>query len=87
MSAAYAGRVEAVAAPQHAIVCDNLVRIYQTGAVGTDFILDLDMFSSAPMPFAVDRVVAEAQRYAERIYTIFRWAVTKDFLVRYGAKL
>lgn len=48
------------------------------------WILDLDMFSSAPMPFAVDRVIAEAQRYSERIYTIFRWAVTNDFLVRYG---
>ena len=48
------------------------------------WILDLDMFSSAPMPFVVDDVVAEAQRYAERIYTIFRWAVTDDFLVRYG---
>ena len=48
------------------------------------WILDLDMFSAGPMPFAVDRVVAEAQRFAERIYTIFRWAVTDDFLRRYG---
>jgi uncharacterized protein (TIGR04255 family) len=48
------------------------------------WILDLDMFSAAPMPFAVDRAVAEAQRFAERIYTIFRWAVTDDFLRRYG---
>lgn len=51
------------------------------------WILDLDMFSAASMPFAIDRVVAEAQRYAERIYTIFRWAVTDDFLLRYGGKL
>jgi uncharacterized protein (TIGR04255 family) len=50
------------------------------------WILDLDMYSAAPMPFVVDRVVAEAQRYAERIYTLFRWAVTDDFLVRYGGK-
>ncbi|NMQ29137.1 TIGR04255 family protein [Candidatus Accumulibacter phosphatis] len=50
------------------------------------WILDLDMFSSAPMPFIVEDVVAEAQRYAERIYTVFRWAVTDDFLVRYGGK-
>jgi uncharacterized protein (TIGR04255 family) len=50
------------------------------------WILDLDMFSVAPMPFVVDRVVAEAQRYAERIYTLFRWAVTADFLVHYGGK-
>jgi hypothetical protein len=38
------------------------------------------------MPFVVDRVVAEAERYAERVYTIFRWAVTNDFLVRYGGR-
>ena len=50
------------------------------------WILDLDMFSAAPMPFGVDHVVAEAQRYAERIYTIFRWAVTDDFLLRFGGK-
>lgn len=50
------------------------------------WILDLDMFSVAPMPFAVDQVISEAQRYAERIYTVFRWAVTDDFLVRFGGK-
>lgn len=50
------------------------------------WVLDLDMFSGAPMPFDVERVVVEAKRYAERIYTIFRWVVTDDFLVRYGGK-
>jgi len=50
------------------------------------WILDLDMFSAGPMPFVVDRVVAEAERYAQRVYTIFRWAVTKEFLIRYGGK-
>jgi uncharacterized protein (TIGR04255 family) len=48
------------------------------------WILDLDMFSVRPMPFAVERIVADAQRFAERVYTIFRWAVTDDFLRRYG---
>jgi len=48
------------------------------------WLLDLDMFSATPMPFVVNRVVEQAQRYAERIYTIFRWAVTDDFLARYG---
>jgi uncharacterized protein (TIGR04255 family) len=51
------------------------------------WILDLDMFSVSPAPFAVDRVVDNATRYAERIYTLFRWAVTEDFLRRYGGKL
>ena len=50
------------------------------------WILDLDMFSDGPAPFSVDRVVADAARFAERIYTIFRWAVTNDFLKRYGGK-
>lgn len=50
------------------------------------WLLDLDMFSAGPMPFVVDRVVDQARRYAERIYTVFRWAVTDEFLVRYGGK-
>lgn len=53
-------------------------------AAEKSWILDLDMFSASPMLFAVDRVVTEAERFAERIYTIFRWAVTDDFLQRYG---
>jgi uncharacterized protein (TIGR04255 family) len=51
------------------------------------WILDLDMFNANPIPFSVDRVVADAKRFAERIYTFFRWAVTDDFLRRYGGKL
>lgn len=50
------------------------------------WLLDIDMASAAPMPLVVGSVVEQAQRYAERIYTIFRWAVTDDFLVRYGGK-
>ena len=48
------------------------------------WILDLDMFSAKPVPFAVDSVLEVAQQFAERIYSIFRWAVTDDFLRRYG---
>jgi len=51
------------------------------------WILDLDMFSSGPTPFSVERAVQDAARFAERIYTVFRWAVTDDFLRRYGGKL
>lgn len=50
------------------------------------WVLDLDMFSSAPMAFDVEQVVTEARRYAERIYTVFRWAVTDEFLARYGGE-
>ena len=48
------------------------------------WILDLDMFSTTAAPFVIDRVVRDAEQYAERIYTIFRWVVTDDFLLRYG---
>jgi uncharacterized protein (TIGR04255 family) len=51
------------------------------------WILDLDMFSASPTPFVADRVVEDARLYAERIYAIFRWAVTDDFLRRYGGVL
>lgn len=50
------------------------------------WILDIDMYSSESVPFAVDRVVDNARRFAERIYTFFRWAVTEDFLRLYGGK-
>jgi len=50
------------------------------------WILDLDMFSSKPMPFSVEGVIADARRYMERLYTFFRWAVTDDFLRHFGGK-
>jgi len=50
------------------------------------WILDLDMFSAAPTPFAVERVITDARGYMERLYTFFRWAVTDEFLRHFGAK-
>ncbi len=50
------------------------------------FVLDLDMFSSGERSFCVESLVADARRYAERLYAMFRWAVTEDFLRRYGGK-
>jgi uncharacterized protein (TIGR04255 family) len=51
------------------------------------WILDLDMARETPMPFEAERVVLEAKSFAERIYTIFRWAVSEEFLRRYGGGL
>ena len=51
------------------------------------WILDLDMFSAVAVPFSVDRLVQDASRFAERIYTFFRWAVTNEFLHRYGGRV
>lgn len=53
----------------------------------SSWILDLDMFSASPVPFSVDRVIQDATRFAERLYTFFRWAVTNDFLRRYGGRV
>ncbi len=50
------------------------------------WILDLDMFSLTPMPFNVSGVIERAESFAARIYTVFRWAVTDDFLKRFGGR-
>jgi uncharacterized protein (TIGR04255 family) len=53
----------------------------------SSWILDLDMFSLEPRPFDPAALVDEARIYAERIYTLFRWAVTDKFLRQYGGKI
>ena len=45
------------------------------------------MFSVESQSFDPEALVAEVRTYAERIYTLFRWAVTEDFLRRYGGEL
>ena len=51
------------------------------------WLLDIDMSLSARRPFSVEGLVSEGQRFAERIYTIFRWVVNDDFLRRFGGEL
>lgn len=48
------------------------------------WVLDIDMFSNEEHPFAAEEIVNTARRFTERLYTVFRWAVTDDFLRRYG---
>lgn len=50
------------------------------------WILDLDMFQEAETPFAVDELAVTAERLAEQIYAVFRWAVTDEFLRHYGGE-
>jgi len=50
------------------------------------WVLDIDMFCNEEHPFVLKEIVNTAQRFAERLYTVFRWAVTDDFLRRYGGK-
>jgi uncharacterized protein (TIGR04255 family) len=51
------------------------------------WILDLDMFSVESRRFNIEELMTEARTYAERIYTLFRWAVTDEFLRQYGGKI
>ena len=50
------------------------------------WMLDLDMFKEERREFVGDALLAEAEAFAKRIYTIFRWAVTDDFLRHYGGR-
>lgn len=48
------------------------------------WILDLDAFREGPQPFDPEAIGAQATSLATRIYTLFRWAVTPEFLTTYG---
>jgi len=48
------------------------------------WILDLDMFSIERRSFNRGSLVEDFGRFAKRIYAVFRWAVTEEFLRRYG---
>lgn len=48
------------------------------------WLLDLDMVSQQPMPFEPAAIAERAQAFATRIYTFFRWAITPEFLTRFG---
>ena len=53
------------------------------------WILDVDAYQSfqpRSRRLDVDSVVEQARGFAERIYAIFRWAVTDEFLRRYGGE-
>ena len=51
------------------------------------WILDLDMSLSGNREFSVEALRIESRRFTERIYTFFRWAITDDFLRRFGGEL
>jgi uncharacterized protein (TIGR04255 family) len=50
------------------------------------WLLDIDVFQTKTRPLHVDDIVEQARGFAERIYSIFRWAVTDEFLRRYGGE-
>lgn len=51
------------------------------------WILDLDMFTTAPVAFESQLLASTAKAFAERIYAVFREMVTDEFLCFYGGKL
>lgn len=50
------------------------------------WLLDLDMVSQQPLAFDPEAIGNQVREFATRIYTFFRWAVTDQFLVRYGGQ-
>ena len=48
------------------------------------WLLDMDAFTSKSADFSTDAVADKAVAFASRIYSFFRWAVTDEFLSRFG---
>ena len=53
---------------------------------GPSWVLDLDMFTSEPQPFASEELLRTATEFAECLYWLFRRMVTKEFLRFYGGE-
>jgi uncharacterized protein (TIGR04255 family) len=50
------------------------------------WLLDIDAFQAETRALDVEAAVRQARGLAERIYSVFRWAVTDEFLRRYGGQ-
>ncbi len=50
------------------------------------WILDLDMSSTEPLDFSADILGNAAEKFAARVYSVFRWMVSADFLRFYGGQ-
>lgn len=50
------------------------------------WLLDIDAFQAESREFDVGAVLQQTRTFAERIYSVFRWAVTDEFLRRYGGQ-
>jgi uncharacterized protein (TIGR04255 family) len=51
------------------------------------WLLDLDVSRSATSSFETKAIIETATFAAERVYTVFRWMVTDEFLRTYGGKV
>ncbi len=87
----------ALKVPQHeAIIKTRWGRIPRRGSVDPaviepieddSWILDLDMYSQKTRPFDADALSNLTGEFAERLYSFFRWTVTKKFLRHYGGEV
>jgi uncharacterized protein (TIGR04255 family) len=50
------------------------------------WLLDIDAFQAETRALDVEAALQQARGFAERIYSVFRWAVTDEFLRRYGGQ-
>ena len=50
------------------------------------WVLDLDMFTTEPLPFASEELLTTAMGFAECLYGLFRHMVTDEFLRFYGGE-
>ncbi len=50
------------------------------------WILDFDMFRRKSTPFEIASLKDELGSFAERLYSVFRWSVTDQFLRTYGGQ-
>jgi len=51
------------------------------------WILDIDLARTEQVPFDVAALGADYQRFANRLYAMFRWSVTDRFLEYYGGQV
>ena len=51
------------------------------------WLIDLDVSSTRQLAFEAKGIVETARSAAERVYTVFRWMVTEEFLKAYGGKV
>lgn len=51
------------------------------------WLIDLDVSRTEQVVFEAKRIVETARSAAERVYAVFRWMVTEEFLKAYGGKV
>lgn len=69
--------------PPHATIDPSVLEAIESES----WILDLDVFQQESCPLHVDEIIEQTRYFTERIYTIFRWVVTDEFLKRYGGEI